>query len=61
MILSVQVNGKLRGTLSLATDASKEAIILAAKELEAVQRQLDGKTLVKEIYVPGKIINFVVR
>ena len=61
VILSVQVNGKLRGTLSLATDASKEAIILAAKELEAVQRQLDGKTLVKEIYVPGKIINFVVR
>jgi len=61
VILSVQVNGKLRGTLSLATDASKEAIILAARELEAVQRQLDGKTLVKEIYVPGKIINFVVR
>ena len=59
--ISVQVSGKLRGTLQVAATSSKEQIIAAAKGLESVQRHLDGKTLVKEIFVPGKIINFVVR
>ena len=57
----VQVSGKLRGTLQVAADSTKDQIIAAAKDLESVQRHLEGKTLVKEIFVPGKIINFVVR
>ena len=61
VVLSVQVNGKFRGTLTLTKDEAPEAVIAAAKEIEGVQRQLAGKTLLKEIYVPGKIINFVVR
>ena len=59
--ISVQVSGKLRGTLQVAAASTKDQIIAAAKELESVQRHLEGKTLVKEIFVPGKIINFVVR
>jgi leucyl-tRNA synthetase len=55
------VNGKLRGTVTVSKTASKEAVIAAAKELESVQRQFDGKELAKEIYVPGKIVNFVVK
>ena len=59
--ISVQVAGKLRGTLQVSASSSKEDIIAAAKVLDSVQRHLEGKTLVKEIFVPGKIVNFVVR
>ncbi len=61
IVISVQVNGKLRGTLDAALTAGKDELLTAARALEAVQRQMDGKQVVKEIYVPGKIINFVVK
>nr|MCR5690640.1 class I tRNA ligase family protein [Eubacterium sp.] len=57
--IGVQVNGKLRGTVAIAIDASKEDAIAAGKE--ALAGKLDGKTIVKEIYVPGRIINIVVK
>jgi leucyl-tRNA synthetase len=56
----VQVNGKLRGTLLVAADASKEDIIAMAKEQENVLKFLEGATIKKEIYVPGKLISFVI-
>jgi leucyl-tRNA synthetase len=59
--LSVQVAGKLRGTLEVAKDASQESVIALAQELESVKRHMVGKTLVKAIYVPGKTVNFVVK
>ena len=58
--ISIQVNGKLRGTLNVAKDADQAKVIAQAKTLESVTRHMDGKVLRKEIYVPGKIVNFVV-
>ncbi len=58
--LVVQVNGKLRGRLSVSPDASKEEILQAARADENVLRHLQDKTLRKEIYVPGKLVNLVV-
>ena len=57
----MQVNGKVRATVSLPADCEKDAALSLAKEEPAVQKYLEGKTLVKEIYVPGKILNFVVK
>ena len=54
--LPVQINGKTRGTVMIAVDASKDEILTKAKEV--VADKLTG-TIVKEIYVPGKIINIV--
>ncbi len=54
--IGVQINGKLRGTVRIARDASKEDAL--AKGKEAVADRLTGN-IVKEIYVPGKIINIV--
>ena len=60
MVVSVQVNGKLRGTLEVSKTAAQADVIAEAKALEGVQRNIEGKPIKKEIYVPGKIVNFVV-
>ncbi len=57
--LVVQVNGKLRGQLSVPADASREAIEQAALADEQVQRFLEGKAVKKVIVVPGRLINLV--
>ena len=57
----VQICGKLRATITIAKDATAEAAIAAAKADEKVQEFLDGKNIIKEIYVPGKIINIVAK
>lgn len=59
--LAVQVNGKLRATLEVSPDGSQESIEALAREDERVLRALEGMVPVKTIYVPGKILNFVVR
>ncbi|MBE7486933.1 MAG: Leucine--tRNA ligase [bacterium] len=59
--IPVQINGKLRDTVQVPNGSDSEALIAAAKESEKVQRQLEGKTIVKEIVVPAKLVNFVVR
>lgn len=56
--IAVQVNGKAKGTIMIAVDAKKEEVIAIAKE--AVADKMNGN-IVKEIYVPGKIVNLVVR
>jgi leucyl-tRNA synthetase len=58
--VAVQVNGKLRGTLDLPADVSKDDALAAARENESVAKYLDGKTLRREIYVPGRLVNLVV-
>jgi len=57
--IAVQVMGKTRGTIEIARDAAKDVVLAMAREVPAVARQLEGKTLRKEIYVPGRIVNFV--
>ncbi len=56
--IAVQVNGKPRGTITVTEDTTKEEAFAAAKE--AVAKKLNGE-IVKEIYVPMKIVNFVVK
>ena len=59
--IGVQVCGKVRGTVLLAVDEDKETALAKAKKVEGVARAMEGKTIVKEIYVPGKIVNIVVK
>ena len=57
----VQICGKLRATITIAKDSTAEEAIAAAKEDAKVLEFLDGKNIIKEIYVPGKIINIVAK
>mgnify|MGYP006291351591 FL=1 len=57
--IAVQVNGAVRGTVEVAPDAPEDEALAAAKEEPNVARHLDGQTIRREIYVPGRIINFV--
>ncbi len=57
----VQLNGKLRDKLKIAADASKDDMLKAAYALEKVASGIDGKTVVKEIVVPGRLVNIVVK
>jgi leucyl-tRNA synthetase len=57
----VQVLGKLRGEIRIAKDESKEIVLEKAKAEEGVAKWLEWKELVKEIYVPGRIVNLVVK
>lgn len=56
-----QVNGKVRGKVKVEKGLSKEKLIEIAKQNERVQSYLEGKTIVKEIAVPEKLVNFVVK
>ncbi|HPU98108.1 MAG TPA: leucine--tRNA ligase, partial [Candidatus Hydrogenedentes bacterium] len=59
--IPVQVQGKLRGKVVVPKDASPEAIIAAAKADPKIQPHLENRQVLKEIYVPGKMVNFVVK
>jgi leucyl-tRNA synthetase len=60
-MLIVQVNGKLRDRIEVAADTAEEELVELAKESENVQRHLDGKSIAKEIVVPGRLVNLVVK
>ncbi len=57
----VQISGKLRGRFVADANISKEDAIAAAKAVDGIAAQIEGKTIVKEIFVPGKLVNLVVR
>ena len=57
--IGVQVNGKVRGAITISPNAPEEEAKLRALEQENVQKAMDGKPLRKFIYVPGKIVNVV--
>ena len=57
--IPIQINGKMRGMVEVAASASKEEVLEQARQ--AVAGRLTGVSLVKEIYVPGKIVNLVVK
>ena len=59
--IGVQVNGKVKGTIVIPNNADKDEVLNIAKSDEKIASALEGKTLVKEIYVPNKIVNFVVK
>ncbi len=59
--IAVQVSGKLRATITIAADATKEDAIAAALADERIQTAIAGKNVVKEIYIPGKIVNIVAK
>ena len=57
----VQILGKVRAKLNVNKDSSKDEIINQAKSLPEIEKLTVGKEIVKEIFVPGKLINFVIR
>jgi len=57
--IAVQVLGKVRGRVMVPTDAPKDVVLAAAREV--VMSHIEGKTVVKEIVVPNKLVNFVVK
>ena len=57
----VQVAGKVRARLNVAADISKEDALAAAKADPKVASEIAGKNIVKEIYVPGKLVNIVAK
>jgi len=59
--IAVQVNGKLRGTVMIASDAEKDDVIAIAKSDAKIADFINGKDIVKEIYVPKKLVNIVVK
>ena len=59
--IAVQVNGKIKARINVATEISNEDAIAAAKEVDAVKELIDGKQIVKELYVKGKLVNIVVK
>ncbi len=59
--LIVQVNGKLRDRIEAPAEAPKEELLELARASEKVGKHLDGKDVVKEVVVPGKLVNLVVR
>ena len=59
--IGVQVNGKLRGTISIAKDEDREVVESLALEEENVKKHIDGKEIVKVIVVPNRIVNIVIR
>ena len=61
MTLVVQVNGKLRDRIEAPPRRRKDELLALARASEKVRPHLDGKEVVKEIVVPGKLVNLVVR
>jgi leucyl-tRNA synthetase len=59
--LPIQINGKLRGTIWVSAEATEKSILADAKDLAGVKTWIEGKTLVKQIYVPKKLVSFVVK
>ena len=55
------MNGKLRDRIEAGADAAEEELLRLARASEKVARHIDGKQVVKEIVVPGKLVNLVVR
>ena len=61
IILAITINGKKRGEIEVSPSASKEEVLQLAKETPIAQKYLNGKELIKEIVVPNKLVNLVVK
>jgi len=56
----LQINGKIRARVEIPRDLAKEEALLLARQHELIAPELEGRRVVKEIYVPGSLINLVV-
>ena len=61
IVVAIQVNGKLRGEVTVPVDVDQGALLAAAKATTNVARHLEGMSIVREIVVPGKLVNLVVK
>ena len=59
--IGVQINGKVKGKVEITVDEDSQTVIAKAKEIPAVAKAIEGKNIVKEIYVPGRIVNIVAK
>ena len=59
--LPIQINGKMRGTVSVDASIDKDGALASAKADENIARYLADKNIVKEIFVPGKILNLIIK
>ena len=59
--IAIQVNGKLRDTIDVEPDTDKETLLGLAKEREKVQGYISGKEMLREVVVPNRLVNLVVR
>ena len=59
--MAVQVNGKFREEIVVDKSAQESEILAQAKSADKVQAHIAGKSIVREIYVPGRLVNIVVR
>lgn len=59
--IAVQINGKIKTRFTVSVDAAKDEVLAAAKADEKIAPLLDGKNIIKEIYVPGKLVNIVAK
>ena len=59
--IPIQIMGKLRGKITVPIGANKDTILTAAKAEPKIAQHLQGKTIIKEIYVPGKMVNLVAK
>ena len=59
--IAIQVNGKMRGIIEIAKDTNRNQVLAAAKNVERVIAHIKGKRIIKEIYVPGRIVNIIAK
>ena len=59
--MAVQVNGKLKGTVTVAMDSEQDTVVEAARQVEKIAKALDGMQIVKVIFVKNKLINLIVK
>ena len=59
--IAIQVNGKLRGAIQVDINKPEEEILKLSKENSNVKSFLDNKEIIREIYIPGKLVNFVIK
>ena len=59
--IAVQVNGKIRARINVAADISADQAIALAKEESAVKSDIEGKNIIKELYIPKRLVNIVVK
>ena len=57
----VQINGKIKAKLNIAVDSDKDSVIALAMDNEDVKKAVEGKNIVKQIYVPNKLVNIVAK
>ena len=61
LTIVIQINGKLRSSIYLPNGTSKEKVLDLCKEIPKIDQYLKGKSIIKEIYVPGKLVNLVLK